>query len=219
MVRATRALALATRSLEKAAADCDLTFPQYRVLALIATGDERSSLLANRLAVARPTITAVVDGLVERGLVCREAVAGDRRSIRVALTADGRGALRAAEIQMTDVLGRLWDAAEDPGRLTAALCDLDDALRRAVAGPLARGWRVKLLAPRREARLGSPAHRLHEAAQEERVHRVRRGGIGGQLIQSLLPVGAEGRDRRRDHAQHNRPARAVADAHDRDGCR
>ena len=61
-----RALALAARKLERATGD--LTLAQYRVLALVAGGDERSSLVAERLAVAKPTITAVVDGLVERGL-------------------------------------------------------------------------------------------------------------------------------------------------------
>src|SRR5947209_7506558 len=96
LARAARALALAARSLERAAGVCDLTLAQFRILASIAAGDERSSLLANRLAVAKPTITAVVDGLVERGFVVREAVAGDRRSIRVALTTAGFAALRTA---------------------------------------------------------------------------------------------------------------------------
>ena len=62
LARAARALALAARSLERAAGRVDLTLAQYRVLALIAAGDERASLLADRLAVAKPTITAVVDG-------------------------------------------------------------------------------------------------------------------------------------------------------------
>ena len=61
-------------------------------------------------------------------MVAREAVAGDRRSIRVALTPDGRSALRAAEIAMTEVLTRISGEAADPERLIAALCDLDDAL-------------------------------------------------------------------------------------------
>src|SRR5476649_821731 len=103
--RAARALALAARALERAAAVRDLTLAQFRVLALIAAGDERSSLLAERLAVAKPTITAVVDGLVERGFVGREAVIGDRRSIRVVLTPAGVAALRAAEEEMGETLG------------------------------------------------------------------------------------------------------------------
>src|SRR5437667_450557 len=91
--RAVRGLALAARSLEQAAGD--LTLAQYRVLAFVAAGAERSSLVARGLALAKPTVTAAVDGLVERKLLTREAVAGDRRSLRLAVTRAGASALRA----------------------------------------------------------------------------------------------------------------------------
>jgi DNA-binding MarR family transcriptional regulator len=128
LLRATRALALAARALERASSERDLTLAQFRILALISAGDERSSLLAERLAVAKPTITAVVDGLVERGLVAREAVAGDRRSIRVALTPAGLVALRSAEEEMSETLDRIFGYARDRDALIGALLDLDDAL-------------------------------------------------------------------------------------------
>jgi DNA-binding MarR family transcriptional regulator len=128
LLRAARALALTARSLERAAADSDLTLAQYRVLALVAAGDERSSLLANRLALAKPTITAVVDGLVERGHLTRGAVAGDRRSVRLALTTAGTAALRKADRAMADALDRILGHARDPGAVVAALGDLDAAL-------------------------------------------------------------------------------------------
>src|ERR1700694_3237833 len=99
--------------MERAAAARDLTLAQFRVLALIAAGDERSSLLAERLAVAKPTITAVVDGLGDRGVGPREAVAGDRRSIRVALTPGGTAALRAPEQEMCETLGRIFEHARE----------------------------------------------------------------------------------------------------------
>ena len=126
--RAARALTLAARALERAAAASDLTLAQFRVLVLVAAGDERSSLLAERLAVAKPTITAVVDGLVERGFVAREAVAGDRRSIRVALTPAGVAALGAAEQEMSETLARIFEHARERDALVGALLDLDDAL-------------------------------------------------------------------------------------------
>jgi DNA-binding MarR family transcriptional regulator len=128
LARAARALALAARSLERAAGGVELTLAQYRVLALIAAGDERSSLLADRLAVAKPTITAVVDGLVERGLLERGAVQGDRRSIRLALTKPGAQALRSAERAMAGALERVLGHARDRAALLTALGDLDDAL-------------------------------------------------------------------------------------------
>jgi DNA-binding MarR family transcriptional regulator len=143
--RAARALALAARSLERAAAARDLTLAQFRVLALIAAGDERSSLLAERLAVAKPTITAVVDGLVERGFVIREAVVGDRRSIRVALTVPGVTALRAAEEEMSETLVRIFEHARERDALLGALLDLDDALARRMEARL-RGERGREVA-------------------------------------------------------------------------
>jgi DNA-binding MarR family transcriptional regulator len=124
--RAVRALALAARKLERATAD--LTLAQYRVLALVAGGDERSSLVAERLAVARPTITAVVDGLVERGCLTREAVAGDRRSQRLVVSDAGRSALAAAEAAMAAAVADVLGDARDPDAIVAALLDLDDAL-------------------------------------------------------------------------------------------
>jgi DNA-binding MarR family transcriptional regulator len=123
--RAVRGLALAARSLEAAG---DLTLAQYRVLAFVAAGAERSSLVARGLALAKPTVTAVVDGLVERGLLTRESVEGDRRSLRLALTRAGDAALRDAEHSMGERLGKILDHAEDAEALVAALCDLDDAV-------------------------------------------------------------------------------------------
>ncbi len=128
LTRAARALALAARALERAAGTRDLTLAQYRVLALVAAGDERSSLLADRLSVAKPTITAVVDGLVERGLIERTSVTGDRRSIRISLTKAGVHGLRAAEKEMSETLERILSEARDPAAVVAALGDLDDAL-------------------------------------------------------------------------------------------
>ena len=128
LVRAARALALSARALERAAGECELTLAQYRVLALISAGDERSSLLAERLAVAKPTITAVVDGLVERGLLERTSVQGDRRSIRLTLTKGGTQALRVIERTMAEVLDRIFGHARDRAGLLVALGDLDDAL-------------------------------------------------------------------------------------------
>ena len=80
----------------------------------------------------------MVDGLVERGFVAREAVAGDRRSIRVALTPAGVAALRAAEDEMSETLGRIFEHARDRDALLGALLDLDDALAAAHGGAAAR---------------------------------------------------------------------------------
>ena len=94
----------------------------------MAAGDERSSLVAERLAVAKPTITAVVDGLVERGCLTREAVAGDRRSLRLVVTPTGRTALADVEESMAAAVADVLGDARDPDAIVASLLDLDDAL-------------------------------------------------------------------------------------------
>ena len=88
---AVRTLARLARMLERSTGG--VTLPQFRVLALVDEGGERASQLAERLAVAKPTVTAVVDGLVERGYLTRTADEGDRRATRIALTQRGRRAL------------------------------------------------------------------------------------------------------------------------------
>ena len=137
---AVRALALAARSLERAAGD--LTLAQYRVLAFVAAGHERSSIVAEGLALAKPTVTGTVDWLVERGMVTREAVAGDRRSVRLAVTRRGAAALRTAEKSMGERLEQVLEHARDRKALLHALCDLDDALADRMRVRLAREVRT-----------------------------------------------------------------------------
>lgn len=106
----------------------ELTLPQYRVLGLLAAGDERASVLAERLAVSRPTVTALVDSLVERGLIDREVAADDRRAVRLSITRAGRRAVaatgRALRTTLDDIVGR----CAEPAAVHAALDQLDAAL-------------------------------------------------------------------------------------------
>lgn len=121
-----RTLARLTRLLERGAGD--LTLAQFRVLAMIDEGGERASQLADRLAVAKPTVTAVVDGLVERGYLRRTADEHDKRATRITLTADGWEALDAAEAAMSERFEAVLGHASDPRAVRAALADLDRAL-------------------------------------------------------------------------------------------
>ena len=57
----------------------DMTLPQFRVLSLIASSPERAGRIATLAGVSRPSLTGVLDGLVQRGWVRRVDVDGDRR--------------------------------------------------------------------------------------------------------------------------------------------
>jgi DNA-binding MarR family transcriptional regulator len=123
----TLTIARLSRLLENAAT-ADLTLPQFRVLGLLAAGDERASLLAARLAVAKPTVTAIVNSLVDRGYVVREAAPGDRRVVRLSISPAGIAAAEAAGARLRAVLDDVVARCADPDAVLAALDELRVAL-------------------------------------------------------------------------------------------
>ncbi|MDQ1414687.1 MAG: hypothetical protein QOF81_300, partial [Acidimicrobiaceae bacterium] len=100
---AARGVVRVARILEHACTE--LTLPQYRLLVMVASGDQRASRLAGRLALSKPTVTAVVEGLVERGLLTRSEVTGDRRAVNLSLTDAGRRSLAITDVAMAEQLG------------------------------------------------------------------------------------------------------------------
>jgi DNA-binding MarR family transcriptional regulator len=123
----TLTIARLARVLE-CSATAELTLPQYRVLGLLAGGGERASLLARRVAVAKPTLTSIVDSLFERGLVSRDTPDGDRRSVRISITRAGRAELRRSSAAFREVLDGVLAECADPDRVLAAVHDLRQAL-------------------------------------------------------------------------------------------
>jgi DNA-binding MarR family transcriptional regulator len=92
-----RVAAWLSKRVEVALGTVELTLPQYRVLGILAEGSSAASGLADRLAVRRPSITAVVDGLVARGLVDRRQEDSDRRRVALRLTDEGMRTLADAD--------------------------------------------------------------------------------------------------------------------------
>ena len=104
---------------------------------LAGAGGERSARLAERLAVAKPTLTATAAGLVDAGYAQREAEAGDRRVVRLCLTPAGLAALERADAAYADWLGPLLGATGDTAAILEAFRSLDatmDERRRARRG-------------------------------------------------------------------------------------
>lgn len=111
--------------------DAGLSPSQYRIMKLASAGGERSTRLAQRLAVAKPTLTATADGLVAAGYACRAAEPGDRRVVRLSLTPAGRAALDRADAAYTGWLGQLLDVTGDPEAVLDALELLGSAMTEA----------------------------------------------------------------------------------------
>jgi long-chain acyl-CoA synthetase len=102
-----RVVARLARVVEGALGDVGLSLPQYRLLALLADGSSAAAALAERLAVSRPSITALVDGLVHRDYVERRPDPDDRRRVSHTLTGRGRAALDAGDVAVDAAMDRL----------------------------------------------------------------------------------------------------------------
>jgi DNA-binding MarR family transcriptional regulator len=106
------------------------------MLVQIARGTDASSSLAQKLAVSAPSVTSVVDGLVQRGAVERAHSVEDRRRIALALTEDGRSLLGAAEDALRARLQLIAAELEEDGQASEAIAALSlwgEALDRARA--------------------------------------------------------------------------------------
>jgi DNA-binding MarR family transcriptional regulator len=108
-----RAIARASRLLERASSE--LSLAHYRVLSAIASGEARASRIAERLALGKPTVSAAVEALCQRGLLDRAGLQADQRVVTLGLTPQGREVLDRVEHTMSarldDVLARTPDGA------------------------------------------------------------------------------------------------------------
>ena len=86
------------RGTSEALAPLGLSRAQSRVVRLLADGPLRMAAIAERLSVVPRTVTDLVDGVEDAGLVARHPDPDDRRSTFVALTADGRLLLGRLEV-------------------------------------------------------------------------------------------------------------------------
>lgn len=113
------------RHIELALSAVDLSTAQYRMLVQLAQGSEASTELARKLAVSAPSVTAVVDGLAQRGAVERSQSAEDRRRVSLTLTPQGHVLLDAAEDAVRGRLEGIADELGDEALTKQALASLD----------------------------------------------------------------------------------------------
>ncbi|HUZ21576.1 MAG TPA: MarR family winged helix-turn-helix transcriptional regulator [Acidimicrobiales bacterium] len=138
-VEAVRALARASRLLERASDELNLA--QYRVLAAIASGDERSSRIATRLALGKPTVSAMVESLRQRGLLARSGVQSDQRAAALHVTREGEAVLQRVEAAMTRRLDDVCGRTPDREQLLESLVWMGAAIDELVAERHARSGR------------------------------------------------------------------------------
>jgi DNA-binding MarR family transcriptional regulator len=115
-----------TRVLERI--DAGVSPQQYRMLKLIGGGGERSARLAEKLAVARPTLTSIGDSLVAAGLATRQTEPGDRRVVRLCLTEAGQAAADRADEAYAAWFGAVLDQAGQRQQILDSFRQVDDAM-------------------------------------------------------------------------------------------
>lgn len=114
------------RAIELAEGPSRLTMPQLRCLQRIARGDTLTTHLARTMGVAVPTMTSMIDGLSERGLVERQPDPTDRRQVRILMTPAGHEVLARYQTIMHDRIHELLQhlTAAQKKRLLAAMDDM-----------------------------------------------------------------------------------------------
>ena len=115
-----------------------LSLRQFLVLRRIDEGARRTVDVARAVRVTSPTMTRVIDRLVQMGLVTRDLDPDDRRALRLALTAAGRRLLQARRRALE---ARVREVLVDDGRATPA--ELDAVLLAFGPGSADTGWRLQ----------------------------------------------------------------------------
>ena len=112
-----------------------MTIPQFRALQAIFHRGESGALnleLARQLGVAAPSMTAMIDGLVDRGLVDRSIDPENRRQVNIVLTPRGQERYRTIAAAIEERLANGFAALSDDEQrsLLTALENLDRVLKR-----------------------------------------------------------------------------------------
>ena len=132
-LEAAQAATRLARQVAVALGDLELSPSQYRLLLFLSEGNAAASAVAGRLAVSRPSVTALADGLEKRGLLQRKADPTDRRRVAHELTDAGRETLAAADAavaeQITGIAAHL--DADQAKQALEGLALWNDALTRA----------------------------------------------------------------------------------------
>ncbi|HZY77388.1 MAG TPA: MarR family winged helix-turn-helix transcriptional regulator [Jatrophihabitantaceae bacterium] len=126
LIDAARAVIRLSRMFERSFAD--LSLAHYRVLASVAAGDEQASRVAARLALAKPTISASVEALCQRGLLVRDQRSGDQRAVRLRVTPAGEQVLADTEAAMLARFAKVLERLDDPEATVRGLAELGPVL-------------------------------------------------------------------------------------------
>jgi DNA-binding MarR family transcriptional regulator len=105
----------------RSASTSNLSVPQFRTLGFIARHPQTSlSDVAEHIGLALPSMSKLVDGLVERKLVMRQNFSDDRRRIMLELTTRGQELLQSAHASTQAAFAERLSTLSESDRATVA---------------------------------------------------------------------------------------------------
>jgi DNA-binding MarR family transcriptional regulator len=102
-----RAIVALYRQFESVARHADISLAQYRMMLYLRRGPRRAGIIAAAGAVKKPTVSAMLTSLREKGWVSDATDPDDARAVAVSLTKEGRARLAAFEKQLAGSMARL----------------------------------------------------------------------------------------------------------------
>ena len=143
---------------QQQAVEMAMTLPQAQALRLLMGGPRSTGDLAAALRISAPAVTQLTDRLTRKQLIERQAADGDRRSVMIALTERGRGAVESfRERRHTIISGALAFLDDlDRAQIVLALSKMVGALEQFEAAnyPQTSERRVRAVVAQRENETG-----------------------------------------------------------------
>ncbi|MGV8997340.1 MAG: MarR family winged helix-turn-helix transcriptional regulator [Parvibaculaceae bacterium] len=118
-----RAVIVFYREFERVTREADISLGQYRTMLFLKGGAKRAGAIAAAGAVKKPTVSAMLANLRDKGWISDETDPDDARALSVALTPAGRARIDALEDELA---ARLASIVPD-GELAALIEALSSA--------------------------------------------------------------------------------------------
>jgi DNA-binding MarR family transcriptional regulator len=107
-----RAIIVFYREFERATREADISLGQYRTMLFLKGGAKRAGAIAAAGAVKKPTVSAMLANLREKGWITDEVDPDDARALSVALTPAGLARLNALEDELSARLASVVPGVE-----------------------------------------------------------------------------------------------------------
>lgn len=114
-----RAIIVFYREFERATRDADISIGQYRTMLFLKGGAKRAGAIAAAGAVKKPTVSAMLTNLRDKGWISDETDPDDARALSVALTPAGLARLNALEDELSARLAAIVPDSEMQALLDA----------------------------------------------------------------------------------------------------